>query len=222
MLKVLDNFLPQNQFKPIQDFFFSGELYWLWNDSIAGENDSLNNFQFNHVFFNTRNPYLDRKYSPYCNYLKPIFIKLAPMYMLRVKANLRPRTSFPHKANWHTDIDIDSLTAIYYMNSNNGYTEFESGEIVNTVENRIVIFNSNLNHRGVSCTDQKRRIVLNINYVPGTIIDGSKYIPDQPMNSQKILKIYMKAQECTSRDKAKKLIKKYNKKIRRISILNDY
>ena len=98
--------------------------------------------------------------------------------MLRVKANLRPRTSFPHKANWHTDIDIDSLTAIYYMNSNNGYTEFESGEIVNTIENRIVIFNSNLNHRGVSCTDQKRRIVLNINYVPGTIIDGSKYIPD--------------------------------------------
>ena len=42
------------------------------------------------------------------------------------------------------------------------------------------------------------------------------------MNSQKLLKIYMKAQECTSRDKAKKLIKKYNKKIRRISILNDY
>ena len=177
MLKVLDNFLPQNQFKPIQDFFFSGELDWRWNDSIAGKNDSLNNFQFNHVFFNTRNPYLDRKYSPYSNYLKPIFLKLAPMYTLRVKANLRPRTSFPHKGNWHTDIDIDSLTAIYYLNSNNGYTEFESGEIINTIENRIIIFDSNLKHRGVSCTDQKRRIVLNINYVPGTITDGSTYIP---------------------------------------------
>ena len=79
MIKILDNFLPQDQFKPIQDFFFSSELYWLWNDSIAGENDNLNNFQFNHVFFNTRNPYLDRKYSPYCNYLKPIFIKLVPI-----------------------------------------------------------------------------------------------------------------------------------------------
>ena len=43
-----------------------------------------------------------------------------------------------------------------------------------------------------------------------------------PMQTSKLLKIYMKAQECTSRDKAKKLIKKYDKKLKRISILNDY
>ena len=43
-----------------------------------------------------------------------------------------------------------------------------------------------------------------------------------PMKTATLLKIYMKAQECTSRDKAKKLIKKFDKKIRRISILNDY
>ena len=43
-----------------------------------------------------------------------------------------------------------------------------------------------------------------------------------PMKTATLLKIYMKAQECTSRVKAKKLIKKYDKKIRRISILNDY
>ena len=180
MIKILDNFLPQDQFKPIQDFFFSNELGWLWNDSIAGENNSLNNFQFNHVFFNNRNPYLDRKFSPHCNYLKPIFLKLDPMYTLRVKANLRPRTSFPHKGNWHIDTDIDSLTAVYYLNSNNGYTEFESGESIDTVENRMVIFDSNLKHRGVSCTDQKRRIVLNINYVPGVTSpdDSTWYIPD--------------------------------------------
>ena len=42
------------------------------------------------------------------------------------------------------------------------------------------------------------------------------------MNSQKLLKIYMKAQECTSRDKAKKLIKKADKKFKRISLLNDH
>ncbi len=42
------------------------------------------------------------------------------------------------------------------------------------------------------------------------------------MNSQKLLKIYMKAQECTSHKKAKKLIKKYDKKYKRISLLNDH
>ncbi len=32
----------------------------------------------------------------------------------------------------------------------------------------------------------------------------------------------MKAQECTSRDKAKKLIKKYTKHYKRMSVLNDH
>jgi len=178
MIKILDDFLSQEDFKTIQNFFFSGELDWRWNDTIAGNNTSLNNFQFIHNFFNIRNPYLDRKFSPYGNYLKPIFLKLAPLYTLRVKANLRPRTSFPHKADWHTDFKIPSLTAVYYLNSNNGYTEFKSGEIIYSLENRIVIFDSNLKHRGVSCTDQKRRIVLNINYIPGTLTDHSPYIPD--------------------------------------------
>ena len=42
------------------------------------------------------------------------------------------------------------------------------------------------------------------------------------MKTQKLLKIYMKAQECTSRVKAKKLIKKHDKKFRRMSLLNDH
>ena len=43
-----------------------------------------------------------------------------------------------------------------------------------------------------------------------------------PMKTSKLLKIYMKAQICTDRVKAKKLIKKYDKKLKRISLLNDY
>ena len=42
------------------------------------------------------------------------------------------------------------------------------------------------------------------------------------MKTSKLLKIYMKAQVCTDRGKAKKLIKKHDKKFKRLSILNDY
>ncbi len=42
------------------------------------------------------------------------------------------------------------------------------------------------------------------------------------MKTAKLLKIYMKAQECTSQKKAKKLIKKYNKHFKSLSILNDH
>ena len=177
MLKLLPNFLSKEDFKTTQTYFFN-ELEWKYNDSIAGVNDDLDNFQFVHTFFNIRDPYLEKGLSPHCHILKPILTKLAPMYMLRVKANLRPRTANPILSNMHTDLTFNQLTAIYYLNSNNGYTRFKNGTRVDSVQNTMLSFDGSLEHCGVSCTDQKRRIVLNINYIPGTITDGSKYIPD--------------------------------------------
>ena len=71
--------------------------------------------------------------------------------------------------NYHIDQgncnDIPWKTAILYMNTNDGYTEFESGEIVESVANRVVIFSGTKMHRGTTCTDAKRRVVMNINYI---------------------------------------------------------
>ena len=39
-----------------------------------------------------------------------------------------------------------------------------NGDKVECVENRMVIFDSNLKHEGVSCTDQQRKVVINFNY----------------------------------------------------------
>ena len=50
------------------------------------------------------------------------------------------------------------------MNTCDGYTSFENGGIVESVENRIVIFDSNKRHTGTSLTNDSRRIVININY----------------------------------------------------------
>ena len=51
------------------------------------------------------------------------------------------------------------------MNTNNGKTIFKHGEEVNSVANRMVIFNSNLEHAATSHTDEKTRVVVNFNYV---------------------------------------------------------
>ena len=53
---------------------------------------------------------------------------------------------------------------IYYVNGNNGYTEFEDGTKVESVENRFVSFAGDLIHRGVNQTDTKERVVINFNY----------------------------------------------------------
>ena len=50
------------------------------------------------------------------------------------------------------------------MNTNNGYTEFEDGTKVESVENRIVYFDGSIPHNSSTCTDQKVRAVISINY----------------------------------------------------------
>ena len=55
-------------------------------------------------------------------------------------------------------------TGIYYVNGNDGYTEFETGDKVKSVANRFVKFPSDIKHRGVSQVDTKVRCVLNLNY----------------------------------------------------------
>ncbi len=66
----------------------------------------------------------------------------------------------------HIDVMFPgSLTAIFYMNTNNGYTYFEDGTKVESVENRLVVFPSYFSHAGATCTDEQRRVVININYI---------------------------------------------------------
>ena len=67
---------------------------------------------------------------------------------------------------WHKDSTDPALkTSIFYINTNNGYTEFENGVRIESVSNRICVFDSKLIHRGVSHTlPDNYRIVVNFNY----------------------------------------------------------
>ena len=65
---------------------------------------------------------------------------------------------------YHTDLTGSTHTSILYMNTNNGYTKFKKGGKVKSVENRMVIFPSDLEHQGFTCTDNQRRVVINFNF----------------------------------------------------------
>ena len=51
-------------------------------------------------------------------------------------------------------------------NSNKGQNvvKFENGEKIESVENRLVIFDSTIKHTGTTSTDTKFRSVINFNY----------------------------------------------------------
>lgn len=165
MIRIIDNFLPKAEFQEIQKILLGDRFAWFQNQYIVQPEKNLGleeyyDYQFTHVFY--------RNYSicsDLFSLLDPILIKLNPSAIVRIKANLIPRADKIVEHQLHTDItNFKGYTAVFYMNTNNGYTVFETGEKVNSVENRIVIFDSTLLHSGTTCTDQKNRVVINFNY----------------------------------------------------------
>ena len=166
-MKIEDDFLAQDDFYELQTFMVGPEpaLPWYYN-SIVDSDDDVDKFQFTHLFYTDWVPI-----SSSMKILNPILIKIDPVSFWRIKANLLTRTSniveneFHQDAGEHEKLSKQWTTAIFYMNTNNGYTEFEDGTKVESVANRIVIFPTNTKHRGTSCTDERTRVVINFNYL---------------------------------------------------------
>ena len=167
-MKIIDNFLDDDEFNIIQQYFLNDDFTWYLNDSIANKRKGIDQYQFIHLFFDISRPSLT-DWSPF---LTPLLHKLKAKYIFRIKANLRPRTSQGVLSDYHTDMDLNQQTAIFYLNTNNGYTKFQDNSLedVPSVANRLLTFYGGLKHCGCSATDSNYRIVLNINYIPSQIL----------------------------------------------------
>jgi len=96
--------------------------------------------------------------------MKPFKDKLDIKKLVTAKINYNPVWSDVVEHSYHIDNPLKCKTAVFYLNSNDGYTAFESGEKIQSIANRIVIFDSSKKHTGTTCTDIHGRYVLNINY----------------------------------------------------------
>src|SRR6056300_947510 len=156
-IKIIDNFLDKEFFNQLQHLILGEHFSWFYNDYKVYKND--NDFQFTHTVIKDYKPT-----STFIKYINPILDKLNAKKTLQVKLNLQTKSNKIFKHSFHNDFN-DVTTAILYINTNNGKTIFKNGEEVNSIENRIVIFDSNLQHTGTSHTDTKRRVLINFNYI---------------------------------------------------------
>ena len=167
-MNITDDFLSPSEFDGIQQFFTGDSIHWYFNNSIAGNKQGLDQFQFVHAFYDIAKHSL-KTFSPF---LYPFLTKLNAKYIFRIKANLRPRTTTAVLSDFHTDMSLNQQTGIFYINTNNGYTKFQQNDFddVPSVANRLLTFSGQLKHCGCSATDSNYRIVLNINYIPSQIL----------------------------------------------------
>lgn len=169
-IKVLDNFLPHHQYEQLSSVV-NDKLYWSWCPNITerGVADSKERGQFVHMLYDI-NVGISSNFYPE---IDPIIQKFAMLFakthrniiLYRAKVNLNPREEGNYQlGNYHVDFDYDCMTAIYYVNSNNGYTKFKDGTKVDSVENRMVLFKSHHEHVGFTCSDEKCRLLINFNF----------------------------------------------------------
>ena len=160
-MEVIDNFLTEDLFNPIQELMMGTKFPWFYNSGILRENEP-GRYQFIHHFYKPEEigPASSSEYYSLLDFCQN---KLGVKKLVRIKANLNTRTLFHRKTGWHYDFE-DMTTSILYLNTNNGWTEIEGYGKINSVANRVVIFDSNLKHTGVTTTDEKIRVMLNFNY----------------------------------------------------------
>jgi len=178
-MEILDNLLPKEEFKKIEHFLVGGGgLPWTYlNYKVYGPNEEdPDNYQFVHPFYfqESCNGQFKTEISPYFEYVIPILNKLEFIALHRVKGNLEPLKSKRFYSDFHTDwgyiedgkkhVSNSMTTAIYYVNTCDGYTEFEDGTKVKCKANRLVKFPSSTEHRGVSQTNRRVKSVINLNF----------------------------------------------------------
>ena len=159
-VKIIDNLLDKDAFTSLQSFILGDDFAWHFNEYVDYENEK-DKFQFTHSFYKYNQPY-----SVHYDLVNPILDTFDLFAIVRIKANLLTKTPKIVVNNYHVDHDKKNWnTSIFYLNTNNGYTEFKDGTIINSVANRLITFPSEMAHRGTSCTDEKSRVVINFNWM---------------------------------------------------------
>jgi hypothetical protein len=162
--KIIDNFLPKEDFEKLKTLLFSGDFPWFYVESLITNEQGQGTEEgfFQHSLYNRSRPTSDFYYE----YAYPILKKLNSMAIIQIRANLLLNKERQYFSGFHIDNDFKCKTAVLYINTCNGYTilDPELKLKIKCEENKMLIFDSNIQHSIASQTDVKRRIVLNFNY----------------------------------------------------------
>ena len=162
-VEIIKNFLDKNFFQDLQKLVIKSEFAWFQRETMVPQ--TTNNLgYFTHSFYN--NNTINCK--TYHEYIIPILNKLNSKAIIEVRANLSPSVFYKENScDFHIDQKFNCKTAILYLNTCDGGTEFKIKDKINFIkseENKIVIFNSNIEHRGTKSNDADFRYIINFNY----------------------------------------------------------
>ena len=155
MHKIYDNFLSEDEFLKIKNSILNSEFSWNLTPNVSNLQENLkitSSYYFTHLF---------ESYEIF----ESLLGKLNPEKVIRIKANLYPSTEEIEKHSNHIDYEFENIGAIYYLNTNNGLTILEDTVKVESMKNRLLLFDGSKLHCSTTCSDDKCRVNINMNFV---------------------------------------------------------
>jgi len=180
---VIDDFLTPSYHKNLKQTIENVSFKWkyLQNVTSYGDNEgTLNDYGFSHTIFNARTGELE---SEHAQFFEPFMFQVSDTAKcngaLRCRVDMVTHSSkeeFIHEP--HVDfIGRQNVSSVYYVNDSDGdtiiYNEKEGAKLDNlTIKqrvspkaNRLLLFKGEFIHTGSTPLKNKRRILINSNYV---------------------------------------------------------
>ena len=165
--KVIDNFLDEEYFDSLVTLFTDKEktgnsnMPWYFSSGVAYRGVVENKlFLMTHMFYENQMPV-----SSHYDNLIPLLEKLEAWGLIRIKANLFPNTEILHEHLMHIDFDFSHSGAVLSLNTCDGYAKLKDGTKIDSVANRILLFDPSEEHCSTSTTNVPARFNININYI---------------------------------------------------------
>lgn len=166
MIKIIDDFLNDGFSKKLESELTQSNFPWYCMSNVTS--DDYNNFAFFHQFVEDAKINSDR----YDDLVLPIIDEIINKNLIdtrctckRIKANLYTNQIKPVEHNFHVDAEQNHIVVLYSINTNNGYTELETGKKLESKRNRLIIFDGSIGHRSVTQTDTQYRLNYNFNFL---------------------------------------------------------
>ena len=181
-VKVIDNFLDAYAFHEIQKTIVYNDQFELFiNTKVAFDNmvhatrvnnpDGMKeaeenkwNYYFNHTFYNKDMP-TSRYTEKILNLIVPKFQSFEYHSLIRAKVNMYPNTSEIKEHQQHIDYPFPHTAALFSLNTCDGFTRMSDGTKVDSVENRLIIFDGSTLHNSSTTTNSKARYNINFNFL---------------------------------------------------------
>tara|TARA_B000000609_G_scaffold119165_1_gene93177 strand:- start:188 stop:697 length:510 start_codon:yes stop_codon:yes gene_type:complete len=164
-MRVEDKFLDKLTFYRIQKAVFSSDTFWRCVKNISGStSDQEKDVYFVHMIYDYGDT--GSRLGWIADILKEA---IGADKLMRVKANLYPRTDTLVHHTPHIDYEFEHKGALLSLNTCNGHTKV-GNEIFSSVKNRMLFFDPRVLHNSTNCTNAQFRCNININYDP--VISG--------------------------------------------------